>query len=644
MNQYCLCMNQGDGKVRSFSGTERWDDPLFRKIVDVKTRASNGSFTLQSGVQVWTEETERSAENQRDILQEAMDIQVQFEAEQEEPSAFGINSCSSDTNIRIGSPVRNKKSRNNNPKKIQSDSVPSVVTPSDSQSLNSLESNGSDFIDEDEIHTGLSHKFSLSTPHIIDPLQQNSSVFGDEVDTHKDSERSNENSIECEGSPASSTGTPNYMRRFEERHKQQLQHELARQDERQAQKLQHEFAQQEHRIRHEIMKEIEQMFAPQGAKLQEIAAYQRQLAHNQVESAFLRRDLEASLKDRDELCTKHRSQAGKMAAVTRKLNTEIAGRATLEAERVKTIERGEVIGEIRRVGGKLSSDIHNVVGRQLYHVAARYDQPTLLYQGTGLYMSWGAWPMMSQPYDQVMQRGSYAGRANMALNQSVVNTAAIDQTGLNADPPEATGDVKQTGGSSQFNMAMAAANRFRRADRPFVRPLHRDLHFTRLQSSAWDNAIIGVNSFAELPDDKEEDCYLYEAGVQCPSMNLVVRMANGTEERFGHIARYHIVAFFYRGARIARKLLLESSIVKEAYGVEEGGFQYACIVLNHERAVGDLASVPYEFIPNSVALEPIIGSGLQRHISVLRTSAVTDDPVLAMLKRPSARKWKWLAS
>jgi len=87
--------------------------------------------------------------------------------------------------------------------------------------------------------------------------------------------------------------------------------------------------------------------------LQDIAATQELIASNQTESTFLTRNLEMTTLQLDEERRKKRSNAGRLAAQTRKANKALAIQAKLEAERLQIIERSAVITVVRQVENRL---------------------------------------------------------------------------------------------------------------------------------------------------------------------------------------------------------------------------------------------------------------------------------------------------
>jgi len=170
-------------------------------------------------------------------------------------------------------------------------------------------------------------------------------------------------------------------------------------------------------------------------------------------------------------------------------------------------------------------------------------------------------------------------------------------------------------------------------------------HFSQISVVAWDNELPGVNFFVELADDEpvvEE--YDELPPPVCPARRLIVRMVNGPASEDPDNKQF-IMALFYKGKRTSKQALINSFMVKEAYGVEAGGLQYLCLILyrNNGRRMRDIARILYDngILPHSVTPEPIPNTDGSHHISVFRVSAVTNDPVVTMLKKPSLYKWKW---
>lgn len=169
-------------------------------------------------------------------------------------------------------------------------------------------------------------------------------------------------------------------------------------------------------------------------------------------------------------------------------------------------------------------------------------------------------------------------------------------------------------------------------------------HFAQLCSVYWSNDQPEVNMFIRLPDDEGGD----DAPQQEAPSHLRVRLARGIDPLYSSSARLCIMAFFYQGSRVRKQTLVRSSVVKEAYGVEVDGIQYLCLVLFHKnrcemRAMPDLV-YGNGLLPRGVVPLFVPGSLQCHHISVFKKEVETDDPVLAMLKRPNPTKWKWFSN
>jgi hypothetical protein len=97
-------------------------------------------------------------------------------------------------------------------------------------------------------------------------------------------------------------------------------------------------------------------------------------------------------------------------------------------------------------------------------------------------------------------------------------------------------------------------------------------------------------------------------------------------------------------------------IVKEAYGVKANGLQYLCLVFYQKSscAIKTVTSVLYRtgILPRTVVPELMVSGkktdasqqNLHHHVSVFKAGGKTDDPVLAMIKKPSLGKWSWVAN
>ena len=179
--------------------------------------------------------------------------------------------------------------------------------------------------------------------------------------------------------------------------------------------------------------------------------------------------------------------------------------------------------------------------------------------------------------------------------------------------------------------------------------------FAKLTCVAYSNCHPDVNRFIDLSEvDEVRDERLY-SGHLPEHVLLVTRVADDAEGNVPlHVGRcdnkLHILAFAYRGIRVTRRQLQDARVIKEAYGVERNGLNFLCLVLDksHGRRVPSIGHVPYELklLPRTVVPERIeaqhFGDGW-RHISALKTTLVTSDPVLTALKAPSERKWRWSA-
>ena len=87
--------------------------------------------------------------------------------------------------------------------------------------------------------------------------------------------------------------------------------------------------------------------------LQDIAATQELIASNQTQSTFLTHNLEMTTLELDEERKKKRSNAGRLAAQTRKANKALAMQAKLQAEQLQIIDHSQVITVVRQVENRL---------------------------------------------------------------------------------------------------------------------------------------------------------------------------------------------------------------------------------------------------------------------------------------------------
>ena len=176
--------------------------------------------------------------------------------------------------------------------------------------------------------------------------------------------------------------------------------------------------------------------------------------------------------------------------------------------------------------------------------------------------------------------------------------------------------------------------------------------FPKVCSTLWVNECPGVNLFPSDPIDTEPEVEESAPPRMLNGSDLIVLMANGIAEEANPAS---IMGIFYKGNPPSKRTLFDvSHIILEAYGVEADGFQYLCLVLykNKARPMKYIASILYDYhiLPRSITPEFIQGTGPDgaiipmRHISIYKESQPTDDPVLAMLKKPSSKKWKWNAN
>jgi hypothetical protein len=84
-------------------------------------------------------------------------------------------------------------------------------------------------------------------------------------------------------------------------------------------------------------------------------------------------------------------------------------------------------------------------------------------------------------------------------------------------------------------------------------------------------------------------------------------------------------------------------MIKEAYGAEENGMQYVCIVLfrNSQRRLLAVGELPYVCGLLPATLKPETIPPKSQHLSVYKTENPISDPILAVLKKPSDSKWRW---
>lgn len=81
--------------------------------------------------------------------------------------------------------------------------------------------------------------------------------------------------------------------------------------------------------------------------------------------------------------------------------------------------------------------------------------------------------------------------------------------------------------------------------------------------------------------------------------------------------------------------------IKEAYGATYDGVQFVCVVLQDAVPLDQIKTIPYVYgllPPNQV---PIRTTNF--HLVAYTPRTPTDDPILHALKKPSDRKWMWIA-
>ena len=168
--------------------------------------------------------------------------------------------------------------------------------------------------------------------------------------------------------------------------------------------------------------------------------------------------------------------------------------------------------------------------------------------------------------------------------------------------------------------------------------------FARLISACWRNDDSNVNRFIKL--DNADNTLIWEPITLMPK--LTVRFSAGTENDYVPSSdfKHRAFGFCFRGSAISENALRKSDLIKEAYGVEVEGVHYVCVVF-FKRSGGfqlsTASTLPYAYglLPCTIMVDLI--PGRDYHLAVYMVATSTDDPVLDMLKRPSADKWHWHA-
>jgi len=165
--------------------------------------------------------------------------------------------------------------------------------------------------------------------------------------------------------------------------------------------------------------------------------------------------------------------------------------------------------------------------------------------------------------------------------------------------------------------------------------------FARLISACWRNDDSNVNRFIKL--DNADNTLIWEPITLMPK--LTVHFSAGTENDYVPSSefKHRAFGFCFRGSAISENALRKSDFIKEAYGVEVGGVHYVCAVFfkSFGFRLSNASTLPYAFglLPCTIMADLI--PGRDYHLAVYMVATSTDDPVLDMLKRPSADKWHW---
>ena len=252
---------------------------------------------------------------------------------------------------------------------------------------------------------------------------------------------------------------------------------------------------------------------------------------------------------------------------------------------------------------------------------------------------------LRREYDAKLLAAQRTPPPNDARKKRAKKTDIRDEGAIDSPPAQ----TNTTASVSLMNLPSAAVLL---ASRPIV--AQPTTLFPKLRCVAYSNYDPGVNHFVPIPDDGSRDERL-QYGHRPQNVSLVVRPAGDpAQEEEGEIGhndnKYHAFAFAYKGDRLTRQQLRDARVIREAYGVERHGLHFLCLVLSRTqgRRMLSISGLPYKLklIPSSVVPERIDaqhpGDGW-RHFSVLKTTILTDDPVLTALKAPCGSKWSWFS-
>ena len=182
-----------------------------------------------------------------------------------------------------------------------------------------------------------------------------------------------------------------------------------------------------------------------------------------------------------------------------------------------------------------------------------------------------------------------------------------------------------------------------------VKMFEGSMHFPKLTSSKWsNNGTVGVNAFFRLTSSEDGDAGEQEQS-DLPMPQLRAAFANVTDDNSYRVdpdAKFRAFGFCYKGPALSPSAFAKSDHIKEAYGVKFDDMHYVCVICfrRNSRRLASAPAVPYANgpLPHTIAVELV--PGCAHHVSVYQSSITTDDPVLAMLKRPSMDKWFWHSS